>query len=94
MKMNLQVSNIVNILVNERKNMHRSKLIIFPESTFKSIWDLIGFIFIIIQSIVIPFNICFNITPTGPFKYIDTCIDSYFLVDICNFIFLLISNKF
>lgn len=62
--------------------MFRSRLTIFPESTFKSIWDLFGFTFIIIQSLVIPFNICFNVKPTGAFKYIDSCIDVYFMIDI------------
>jgi hypothetical protein len=67
---------------NERKNMQRSILTIFPESSFKTGWDLVGFVFIVIQSIVIPFNICFNVNPTGGLKVVDGIIDVFFMIDI------------
>lgn len=66
--------------------MHRSKFTIFPESPFKTTWDSFSFFFIIIQSILIPFNICFNVTPTGKYKLMDNIIDTFFIVDVCKFI--------
>ena len=32
---------------NERKHMVRSKYTIFPESSVKTAWDVVGFIFIV-----------------------------------------------
>jgi hypothetical protein len=64
--------------------MQRSPLTIFPESSFKTGWDLVGFVFIVIQSIVIPFNICFDVNPTGALKVVDGIIDVFFMVDICK----------
>jgi len=46
---------------NERKHMVRSKYTIFPESSIKTAWDVVGFIFIVFQSISIPFTISFNV---------------------------------
>ena len=42
-------SNIDNndVLDNEREHMIRSKFTIFPESSVKTTWDCIGFIFIV-----------------------------------------------
>lgn len=62
--------------------MKRSKFTIFPESAFKTYWDMAGFMFIIFQSILIPFNLCFQVSPTGFVKYLDGLIDIYFIFDM------------
>jgi hypothetical protein len=66
--------------------MQRSKFTIFPESAFKTYWDMIGFAFIVIQSIMIPFNLCFSVNPTGFMGFLEYLIDCFFIVDmIINF---------
>ncbi len=62
--------------------MIRSKYTIFPESSKKTAWDCVGFIFIVIQSIAIPFNISFSIKPEGALLAFDTIIDVFFILDI------------
>lgn len=66
--------------------MVRSKLTIFPESSIKTAWDCVGFIFIVIQSIMIPFNISFGIKAEGSLLVFDTMIDIFFLLDISKFL--------
>lgn len=63
----------------------KSPFTIFPESEFKTGWDIIGFIFIVIQSINIPFNLCFGYKPEGTVLVFDTIIDVFFMLDICKF---------
>lgn len=91
--MNLKVRNkIIMLIDNERKHMVRSPFTIFPESSIKTAWDCMGFIFIVIQSISIPFHISFGIKPEGALLVFDTIIDVFFILDICK-IFLNNSNK-
>jgi len=62
--------------------MIRSKFTVFPESSAKTAWDCIGFIFIVCQSIAIPYNLCFGVSPTGAMVWFDTVIDCFFMIDI------------
>ena len=55
----------------EHHNQKRSCGIFLPDATYKVIWDFIGFICIIYQSIVIPFRLCFNEIATGFFYYFE-----------------------
>jgi len=49
----------------------------------KGIWDLIMFICIIFQAIVIPFKLCFDVESTPAlFTYFDSTIDVFFILDI------------
>lgn len=73
---------------NERKHMIRSKFTIFPESSKKTAWDCVGFIFIVIQSIAIPFNISFAIKPEGALLVFDTIIDVFFIMDMSKIIII------
>jgi hypothetical protein len=90
LKTNLKVSISISpdepYIDNERKHMVRSRFTILPESPFKTSWDILGFIFIVYQSILIPFTICFDAEPTGVFKRFDNIIDTFFLLDICKII--------
>lgn len=45
-------------------------------------WDVLGLIFIIYQSIIIPFRLCFSIEAEGAWFFIETTIDISFMVDI------------
>lgn len=60
----------------------RSCGLIKPDSNAKMIWDLLGFVFIIYQSIVIPFRLCFNEPATGVLAGFEIIQDFYFGLDI------------
>jgi hypothetical protein len=64
--------------------MLKSPFTVFPESSAKTAWDCVGFIFIIIQSIEIPFHLCFNTVSEGFMVVINNIIDIFFMVDVCK----------
>ena len=45
-------------------------------------WDILGLVFIIYQSVVIPFRLCFTIEAEGAWFFIETAIDVSFMLDI------------
>jgi hypothetical protein len=53
-----------------------------PDSTGKAAWEVLGLIFIIYQSILIPFRICFNEVAKGFVLGIENTIDVSFMLDI------------
>ena len=55
---------------------------IYPDSTPKGMWDLMILVFIIYQSIVIPFRLCFNVDATGGLYIFETAMDVSFMIDI------------
>jgi hypothetical protein len=46
------------------------------------VWEVVGLVFIIYQSIVIPFRLCFDSDAAGGWKVIEAGIDYCFLADI------------
>ena len=70
------------VISENRKNMKKSCLVIFPDSNFRTCWDLISFLFIIYQSILIPFRISFEQDAKGGFFYFETMIDIFFITEI------------
>ena len=73
--------------VVQESNILRSRFTIMPESSMKTGWDCFGFIFIVCQSIMIPYNLCFGVHPEGGMVVFDTIIDCFFMADICNEIY-------
>ena len=53
-----------------------------PDSLFKSIWDVLGFFFIVYQSLVVPYRISFDQEATGDIYYFELLQDVYFMTDI------------
>ena len=53
-----------------------------PDSVFKSIWDVLGFIFIVYQSLLVPYRISFDQEATGDIYYFELLQDVYFMTDI------------
>lgn len=53
-----------------------------PDSQAMATWDVLGLIFIIYQSVVIPFRLCFGIEAEGAWFFIETAIDISFMLDI------------
>jgi len=47
-------------------------MVMQPESVFKATWDLVGFFFIVYQSIAIPFVLCFEYEPDGAVQFFHT----------------------
>ena len=62
--------------------MEASYLILYPDSMVRTVWDFLGFLMILYQSIVIPFRICFESEPTGFLLAFETFIDVCFMLDI------------
>ena len=56
--------------------------IIFPEKAFRRSWDFIGFVFTVVQSIFIPFEICFDFEPSGVLEIFVLIMDAYFVLDL------------
>ena len=67
---------------NQKNNMFRSKCTLAPEESKKTAWDCIGFVFIVWQSISIPFTLAFSISSDGFYQIFDTVIDVFFILDI------------
>ena len=86
LKMNLKVRNLLSSLLFtvQESNILRSKYTIMPESSAKTGWDCLGFIFIVWQSIMIHYNLCFSVHPEGGMVVFDTIIDCFFMADICK----------
>ena len=53
-----------------------------PDGTGKSIWDILGFLCILYQAIVVPYRISFEQPPKGAYIYIEGVQDFYFITDI------------
>lgn len=70
------------VISENRKNIKKSCGVIFPDSNFRTCWDLISFLFIIYQSILIPFRISFEEDAKGGFFYFETIIDCFFISEI------------
>ena len=68
--------------LNEKLSYERSPFVIFPDSRFKSIWDIIAFIFILYQSIVMPLKMSFDFNFPDWTIYFDLVQDIFFLIDI------------
>jgi hypothetical protein len=66
----------------QRKTIVKSCGVFFPDTTKKSAWDIMGFFFIIFQSVVIPYRMCFEVEPEGFFSFLEIVIDSFFMSDI------------
>ena len=69
-------------LIAAHSEINKAWGVIYPDSTFKGMWDLVCLISIVYQAIVIPFRLCFNIEAEGSFKTFETIIDAIFMTDI------------
>lgn len=63
------------VISENRKNMKKSPCVFFPDSNFRTGWDLISFLFTIYQSIIIPYRISFEQEAGGGFYYFELIID-------------------
>ena len=69
-------------VVAAHSEINKTKGVIQPDSTFKGIWDLLCLMFIIYQSILIPFRLCFEVDAAGGLFYFEMIIDITFMMDI------------
>ena len=70
------------MLVAAHSEINKAKGVIYPDATFKGVWDLVCLVFIIYQSILIPFRLCFEVDASGALFYFETIIDVSFMIDI------------
>lgn len=69
-------------LIAAHSEINKAWGVIYPDATFKGIWDLFGLLFIIYQAILIPFRLCFDVEATGGILYVEDIMDAAFMVDI------------
>ena len=61
---------------------NKSFCIFRPDSGLHAAWEILGFLIIIYQSTIVPFEICFNVDTEGFIYYLEYWMDAYFLIDI------------
>ena len=69
-------------LIAAHSEINKAWGVIYPDATFKGIWDLFGLFFIIYQAILIPFRLCFDVDATGGILYVEDIMDVAFMMDI------------
>ena len=69
-------------IVASNTDHHKDKFLFDPDSQGKAMWEIAGLFFIIYQSILIPFRLCFEADAEGTWWYIETSIDICFILDI------------
>lgn len=69
-------------IVAAHSEINKAWGVIYPDSSFKGFWDLLCLMFIIYQSIVIPFRLCFAVDASGSLYYLETVMDVAFMVDV------------
>ena len=60
----------------------KSALIVSPDNVAKGMWDILLFVFILYQAVIIPFRICFESDPSGFTYYLELTMDISFILDI------------
>ena len=68
------------VLVTQKKDK-LDFLLFDPDSNLKSIWDILNFIFILYQTIAVPFRLCFGADSTGKIANFESFIDVFFIID-------------
>jgi len=74
--------NIFLRIVAQNSENNKDIFLFDPDSSYKAAWEVTGLFFIIYQSIIIPFRLCFDSQAEGGFKYMEDSIDISFMVDI------------
>ncbi len=69
-------------LIAAHSEINKAWGVIYPDATFKGVWDLFGLLFIIYQAILIPFRLCFNVDASGGILYLEDIMDITFMMDI------------
>ena len=59
-----------------------SRIILHPDSMFRISWDILAMLFIIYQSLEVPFRLCFDVPLTGSWVMFDFVITIVFTIDI------------
>ena len=68
--------------IAQNTDNRKDSIIFSPDSTGKAAWEVAGLFFIIYQSFIIPFRLCFESDATGGWLVVETLIDICFMVDI------------
>jgi len=69
-------------LIATHSDINKAWGVLYPDSSLKAVWDIIGLIFIIYQSIIIPYRLSFEVEAEGSFYIFETLIDVCFMTDI------------
>lgn len=69
-------------IVAAHSEINKAWGVIYPDSSFKGIWDLLCLLFIIYQAIMIPFRLCFDVDASGGLLILENIMDASFMLDI------------
>ena len=67
---------------NEGEIDFGAKLIIVPENSLKLSWDVLGFLIIVYQAVLVPYQIGFDVKSEGDLKSIEYFVQAFFVADI------------
>ena len=70
------------ISVEEGEIGFAARLIIVPENSVKLCWDVIGFLLIVYQAVLVPYQIGFDIETEGDLKNMEYFVQAFFVIDI------------
>ena len=70
------------VVVAQNSVQNTDPFLFDPDSQYLATWDISGLVFIIYQSILIPFRLCFDVDATGSTAVWEFMIDICFMVDI------------
>ena len=70
------------ISVNEEDANFSARLIIVPENSLKLSWDVLGFLIIVYQAVLVPYQIGFDLTSEGDIKNMEYFVQAFFVMDI------------
>jgi len=63
-------------------NVEKSRNVFYPDSSFRSFWDITSFLFVLYQSIILPFKLSFDAIIPEFIIYFDVFQDAFFLMDV------------
>jgi hypothetical protein len=60
-----------------------------PESNFSIAWDAVQLLLLIYVAVVVPLRACFDLEPcfADPIFFFESCIDTYFIVDLVRLLY-------
>ncbi|KAF4711146.1 hypothetical protein FOZ63_006010 [Perkinsus olseni] len=61
---------------------HRSRFVISPEDTKRIVWDFFQMVFILYESILVPYRLCFKQDASGLLEVLEDALYIFFLLDI------------
>ncbi|CDW80454.1 UNKNOWN [Stylonychia lemnae] len=69
-------------MIQQNRDSRKFCKMIYPDSTLKTVWDMLGMVMIFYQAIMIPYRLSFGDTADGALAIIEYIMDVYFIFDL------------